>query len=180
MISKKLSSLASKALLPLTYTMAAKTTAVNHTLRVLFLALVLTSPLALTNPPAAHSQQVGTYTSDEPSYRAAFSIENNTGATIHYQVKWGKKHAWKSITLPSGSVENHTYPLGSDPTAKAPAPYVRFDKIAGDGNYTPQQYHMRFHATGYAGYGGQPNDTQPKRYFFQYGADGRSLDLFTR
>lgn len=154
-------------------------TSINKTIWVLFSALVLASSLVLITPPAAYSDEhepTGTSQADLPNYRAAFSIENDTGVTIEYQARWGKRNSWKSMTLPSGSVMKHTYPLGENPTAKVPAPYVRFN----DDNGTPKEYHLDFYAIGYAGFGPETNDTQPKQYFFEYDADGRNLDLFAR
>jgi hypothetical protein len=146
------------------------------------LALVLTTPaLVLTSQRIARSQEhVGTSCADCPNYSAAFSIENPTGVTIHYEVKWGASQAWKSISLGSGRTETHTYPLGQDRNGKAPSPYVRFDRIGGDGHFTPKEYHMTFHAIGYAGYGPKANDTLPKKYYFEFGADRKSLDLLAR
>jgi len=54
------------------------------------------------------------------------------------------------------------------------------NKIGGDGHFTAQEYRMRFYAVGYAGYGPKTNNTQPKKYFFQYGSDHKSLNLFAR
>ena len=140
------------------------------------LRTVLTLLLAVT----AGAQDVGTSCADCPNYSGAFSIENSTGVTIHYQVKWGESRPWKSITLNTGQVETHSYPLGEDPHAKVLIPYVRFDRIGGDGKYTPQEYRMHFFAVGYAGYGPGRANTKPKAYYFQYGADRRTLNLFAR
>lgn len=142
---------------------------------------VLAVALALTSPIVAGGQErVGTSCADCPNYSGAFSVENQTGVTIRYQVRWGSEHAWKSIALASGHIETHSYPLGEDPHGKAPAPYVRFDRVAGDGAVTPKEYHMRFHAVGYAGFGPTTNRAEPKRYFFKFAADGRTLDIFAR
>jgi hypothetical protein len=154
---------------------------INQTIRTVFLAIALTSPLALVNLPAAHSENVGTSCEDCPSYRGAFSIENNTGKTIQYQVRWGSNHAWKSITLRSGMKETHSYPLGENKNAKVPTPYVRFDGIGGDGSrVTLTEYRMSFYAVGYAGYTdvAHQNRMQPKRYYFEYASDRRHLNLF--
>lgn len=129
-------------------------------------------------PGLAQAEPLGSSCSDCPSYRGAFSITNNTGVPIHYQVRWGSKHEWKSITLQSGYQETHSYPLGEDKHARVPTPYIRFDRIGGDGGaVTWQEYKMQFHAVGYAGYGPKKNTTEPKPYVFRYAADGRHLDL---
>jgi hypothetical protein len=126
---------------------------------------------------AAFSEEVGTSCEDCPSYRGAFSIENNSGATIHYEYRWGDNHSWQRMTLHSGRVETHWYALGSDPHKKVPTPYVRFDRIGGDKGVTLKEYRMQFHAVGYAGYGAPRNETKPKRYAFRYAPNGRDLDL---
>jgi len=127
--------------------------------------------------PIAALAQVGTSCADCPNYRGAYSIENKTGTTIHYQYRWGDKHEWKRMTLASGVIETHSYPLGEDPHRQVPIPYVRFDRIGGDNNVTFKEYKMGFHAIGYAGYGPEKNKTQPKRYVFRYAANSRDLDL---
>ena len=142
------------------------------------LALVLTTPALVTTSMVAVAQ-VGTSCADCPNYSGAFSIENTSGVTIPYQVRWGNG-AWKQISLRSGHTEIHSYPLGENRAGKAPPPHVRFDRIGGDGKFTAQEYHMKFHAVGYAGYGPSTNTTQPKRYYFEYAADGRTLNLFER
>ena len=137
--------------------------------------------LALTAVTVASGQErTGTSRADLPSSRGAFSIENTTGVTIPYQVKWGEDGQWKSISLRSGHTETHSYPLGEERNAKAPRPYVRFDRIGGDGRVTLKEYHMEFHRVGYAGFGPNTNNTEPKRYYFKYAADGKSLDILAR
>ncbi|MEO8134241.1 MAG: hypothetical protein ABI831_09715 [Betaproteobacteria bacterium] len=123
------------------------------------------------------AETLGTSRADLPNYSAAFSIENTTRVTIPYQYRWGDKHPWKSLSLSSGRVETHTYPLGENPNGRAPVPYVRFDRIGGDNNYTAQEYRMAFHAVGYAGYGPNQNRAAPKQYVFKYAPDGKHLDI---
>ncbi len=117
--------------------------------------------LVLTIPATAGSQTVGTSRADAPNQTAAFSIVNNTGVTIPYQVRWGDTGGWTSISLRSGHTETHSYPLGEN--GRAPAPRVRYDKIGGDGAFTPQVFHMQFHAVGYGGFGAKTNNTGPKK-----------------
>ena len=126
---------------------------------------------------ATLAEDVGTSQADLPSYTGAFSIENETGALIHYEFRWGSNHAWKKMALASGRVETHTYPLGEDAKRKVPTPYVRFDRIGGDRSVTFQEYQMEFHAVGYAGFGPAENRAKPKAYAFRYAANGRDLDL---
>jgi hypothetical protein len=149
----------------------------NQMLKILTLQLAV----VLTGATIAHGQErVGTSCADCPNYNGAFSIENSTGVTIPYEYKWGDNHPWKRMSLRSGQIETHSYPLGDNRNGRAPRPYVRFDRIGGDGRYTPKEYHMEFHAIGYSGYGPKANNTQPKRYYFKYGADGKSLDILAR
>ncbi len=138
-------------------------------------ALVLSVPAVLVTTSVAESQErVGTSRADLPSYKGAFSITNQTGVTLHYQVKWGEKSAWKSIEVRNGVTETHSCPLEN---GRAPTPYVRFDKVAGDNRFTEQEYRMEFYRVGYAGYGAQANRSEPKKYIFKFSADGKRLDI---
>ena len=127
--------------------------------------VVLSLALVMTTAIAAGGQN--------PNSNGAFSIENQTGVTISYQVKWGESHPWKSIALASGRVETHSYPLEN---GKALTPYVRFDRIGGDGAFTPKEYRMGFYAVG----PGARTNSGPKKYFFKFAADGRTLDILAR
>jgi hypothetical protein len=127
--------------------------------------------------PIAAPAQVGTSQADLANYRGAYSIENTTGITVHYEYRWGNKSEWKKMALRSGAIETHTYPLGEDRNKKVPIPYVRFDRIGGDNSVTFQEYKLQFRAVGYAGYGPRENKTEPKRYVFRYAENGRDLDL---
>jgi len=57
----------------------------------LFFGGALAALIALV--PIAAPAQVGTSCADCPNYSGAYSIENTTGTTIHYQYRWGDKHA---------------------------------------------------------------------------------------
>jgi hypothetical protein len=141
----------------------------------LFFGGALAALIALV--PIAAPAQVGTSCADCPNYSGAYSIENTTGTTVHYQYRWGDKHEWKKMTLRSGAIETHSYPLGEDPNKRVPTPYIRFDRIGGDNSVTFLEYRLQFHAVGYAGYGPKQNKTEPKRYVFRYSENGRDLDL---
>src|SRR5262245_50897880 len=137
------------------------------------LAFVLTSPtIALS--------QMGTSCADCPSYKAAFSIENDSRVAIPYQYRWGDKGSWNDTTLQPGRVNTHSWPLGEDKHAKIHPPHVRFDKIGGDSEFEEQGYKLQFHAVGYAGYGPSKDNTEPKKYYFKYAPDGKHLDLHAR
>jgi hypothetical protein len=114
-------------------------------------------------PTATHSPAPANH----PSYRGAFSLDNSTGTTMHYQVKWGNGQ-WKSQTLQSGMTTTHWYPL--DDADRAPTPYVRFDRIGGDNAYTEQEYEMDFYKVG-------PGRPDAKGYVFRYASDGKHLDI---
>jgi hypothetical protein len=124
-------------------------------------------------------ERVGTSCADCPNYSGAFSIENVTGVTIPYQYKWGDG-AWKQMSLQSGHTETHSYPLGGNRNGRVPPPYVRFDRIGGDGRFEPKEYHMQVYAVGYAGFGPRAQRAEPKKYFFKYAEDHRTLDILAR
>jgi hypothetical protein len=145
----------------------------RHTLSMLALAFLLLIPAI-----AAAQEEVGTSCADCPSYTGAFAIENGTRTTLHYQVKWGRDHAWQSMTLEPGHTKTHSHPL--DGNQKAPAPYIRYDNIGGDGAFTAQEYHLAFRKVGYAGYGAPRNTATPKQYVFEFAADHRTLNLLAR
>jgi hypothetical protein len=134
----------------------------------------------LTSPTIALSEETGTSCADCPSYQAAFSIENETGVAIPYQYKWGEKGHWHNTRLESGRVNTHSWPLGEDKNAKIHAPFVRFDKIGGDAQFEEQDYRMEFYAVGYAGYGPNKANTEPKKYYFKYEPDGKHIRLLAR
>ena len=138
------------------------------------LALLLTTHLI-----ASAQERVGTSCADCPNYSGAFSIENPTGVTIPYEYRWGNG-PWKHMSLLSGHTETHRYPLGDNKNAKVPTPYVRFDRIGGDAHFTPQEYQMHFYAIGYGGYGAGANNTEPKKYYFKYADDHKTLDILAR
>jgi len=136
--------------------------------------------LVLTVPMITRGQDVGTSCADCANYSGAFSIENETGVTIRYQYRWGDKHPWKEMALASGRIETHTYPLGENRNTRVPTPFIRFDRIGGDHQFTAREYRVEFFAVGYSGYGARTNRAEPKRYYFKYAADGRTLDLLAR
>jgi hypothetical protein len=141
------------------------------------LAIVLAGATTISG-----QERTGTSQADLPSYNSAFSIENTTGVTIPYMVRWGNNSQWKRVFLQSGHTETHSFPLGQNRDGRAPTPYVRIDAHGGDGRHvTPKEYRMEFLLIEYAGHGPAVNKAGPKRYFFQYGGvDGKSLDLRAR
>jgi hypothetical protein len=139
--------------------------------------LALWAPtIFLSNAFSASAQDVDTSCADCPNYNGAFSIENETGVTLAYQMRWGERNPWKQFVLATGHIETHTYPLGEDKGKKIPIPVVRFDNGAGN----TIEYQMDFYAVGYAGFGPSANATQPKKYFFKFGPNHKSMNLFAR
>jgi hypothetical protein len=106
------------------------------------------------------------------TYSAAFSVFNNTGITIPYQIRWGNQQ-WQTYRLGDGQGLTHYYPLGDNPRGLAPIPHIRFDRIADGGHITDQTFRMEFYAVRNDGYG-----ARPKPYEFRYSANGRVLHIF--
>jgi hypothetical protein len=94
--------------------------------------------------------------------------------TIPYQFRWGSKDPWENEILRSGRKITHSHKLRS---GDAPTPYVKFDRVAGDGGYTTQVMEMDTTVVGYGGYGASSGSREPKRYYFDYDSTGRYLDL---
>jgi hypothetical protein len=108
-----------------------------------------------------------------------FLIENQTGVTIHYSIRWGKTRAWKDHTLKSGNTTTHSYPLGENRNAKIQPPYIHFTPVSGIP--AAKEYKLEFHAVGYAGFGAREDITKPKRYYFEYtGSNHAIFDLHAR
>jgi hypothetical protein len=111
----------------------------------------------------------------------AFSIDNNTGVTLYYQVRWGDG-PWVDWTLMNGWINRHWHPL--DSRGEAPTPQVRYDVIGGDGGFTEQIYDMEFYSVWNTSSGGLVNVrwdvTPPKAYYFRFSPDGRFIQLYRR
>ena|GEM_PF-1602861 len=148
----------------------------KHKLSIISLAALL---ILLAQIAAPAQEPVGYSCADCPSYKGEFSVENSTGVTLTYYVRWGNKSQWKEMRLENGHTMTHRYPLGYNRNTTVPTPYVRFDRIGGDGaNFTEQIYKMEFYAVMYGGFGpATRNTTGPKRYVFRYAPNGRDLDL---
>jgi hypothetical protein len=154
--------------------------------RTILSTIILASSIATIDIPTARSQPVGTSCEDCANYKGAFSIENSTGITIIYQMRWGKNNQWKTFSLASGRVMKHSYPLGESSSNKAPQPYVIFSQLVSGQSNTPvlpafysfvKEYTIRFRAVGYAGYGAPSNNNQPKAYYFKLNDDRKLVDL---
>jgi len=147
--------------------------------RILSIISLAAAVMLLAQITAPAQEPLGHTCSDCPYYKGEFSISNNTGVAINYSVRWGNQSQWKKMRLESGRRMTHRYPLGYNRNASAPTPYVRFDRVGGDGaNFTSQEYRMEFYAVRYGGYGPPTqNTTEPKRYVFRFAANGRDLDI---
>jgi hypothetical protein len=115
------------------------------TVKPLLLAWALT--LALLGPAAAGARAGG---------YALVTIENQTRAKVHYQLKWGKDGEWESFTLKPDYTRNHYVEL--DKKGLAPTPYVRFD----DGDGETETYALDF----YTSY--DPSSESGKLYLFRW------------
>ena len=151
--------------------------AIAKAARLPVLLALLATTILVSSASSAARQDVGTSCADCPNYNGAFSIENQTGASIAYQMRWGERNPWKQFVLATGHIETHTYPLGEDRGKKIPIPLVRF--APGSASNSPfVEYELDFYAVGYAGFGPNVNTTQPKKYFFKVGRG--KADLFGR
>lgn len=86
--------------------------------------LSLLAAIALVGPPT-----IGNASLTVDNGKARFVIHNNTGATIHYMLKWGASGDWQPKSVQPGWNKGHTYPL--DLNNRAPAPHIRFHNAAG-------------------------------------------------
>lgn len=108
--------------------------------------------------------------------RAAFSIENNTGVTIIYYVRWGNESRWEKKTLKSGTVNTHWSLI--DPFMVVPrTPYVKFDRIGGDDDFTAKEHWLRTNTIDPI-CSTKPNKGEPKPYVFRYSANGVDINLY--
>ena len=132
------------------------------------LTLLTVIALMLQSTQSARAQAVGTSCADCLNYSASFSIENQTGVTISYRIRWGEGGEWKNHTLESGRTLTHSFPLGENSKAKIAPPYINFTTTQ---NLAKEQ-RLEFHAVGSVGVPAGPARTEPKRYYFEY--DGPS------
>jgi hypothetical protein len=94
---------------------------------------------------------------------AQFTVENPTGNTIQYQVKWGNE-VWKSYAVQPHSNMRQWCPTNG--RGEVGGPQLRFDYVCGDTNTTNKTFNIDF-------------GWSPERfhYEFQYSADGKYLQL---
>ena len=126
--------------------------------------LLLASILAAGAPARAQS----TSCADCPTTNGELSIRNDTGSTLHYRIRWGS-HPWHDITLPTGHIETHTYPL--DAQRRAPAPVIRVDADMNPGRTDFREKELDFGAVEHLGYPQPGQRGSPVRYSFFIGRD---------
>jgi len=108
--------------------------------------------------------------------RAAFSIENRTGVTLIYYVRWGNNSQWEKKTLKSGYVNTH-WSLVDGIMGTSPTPYVKFDRIGGDGNFTAKEHRLKTYTIDPI-CSKRPKRGEPKHYVFRYSENGADLNLY--
>ena len=137
------------------------------------LAAILSATLPM--PRSVNAEIIGTSQADLPSLVGKLVIHNDTGVTQHYRLKWGQNGAEQVYTLESGRQYEHTHALNNH---KAPAPYLRYDYVAGDAGKTYKALHLAFGEAGYAGYGPRGYIDESVHYRFEYGANGKILNFY--
>jgi hypothetical protein len=90
---------------------------------------------------------------------AMITIQNQNDVPIHYEFRWGSGD-WAPTTIYPGTYVNHWYPL--DASGLAPIPSIRFDYLAGDGDYSAKEYSLDFFASNAQGF------DAGKLYSFRY------------
>jgi hypothetical protein len=138
----------------------------------LFAAIVY---VALLMTASAHAEEVGTSQADLPRLVGKFVIHNQTGVTLSYTLKWGRNGAAKVYALESGKIYEHRHSLENN---RAPAPYIQYDYVVGDGQKTYKTIELDFGKAGYAGYGPTGYIDEAFHYHFRYSPDGRLLNFF--
>jgi len=141
-------------------------------------ALLIVIALMLQSTQSARAQAVGTSCADCTNYSAAFSIENKTGMTISYRIRWGEAGDWKNHTLESGRTLTHSFPLGENPKAKIQPPYINFTTAQFLSLSTERR--LEFNAVRDANVPAERPSTEPKRYYFEYDGPSQLLNLKAR
>jgi hypothetical protein len=126
-----------------------------------YVAAIAMAVLVTTTGGEARAQHYG---------YAVVVIRNPTHGPVNYQVRWGQDGEWRAYSLGAGRYRYHYVPLSE--TGRAPAPYIVFDWVLGDGMYSPKQYRLGFYAAASPGY------AQGKKYVFRPSPDGNYLDLY--
>ena len=89
--------------------------------------------------------------------RQIFSIQNKTGFTLHYQIKWTEENEWKNTVVKQGNTMTHWY-TGSSENIPNDYPKIRFDYDASDSEFTPRIYPLKTY-TRNLGSGVPPNSS---------------------
>lgn len=104
-----------------------------------------------------------------------FSILNNTGFTVYYQIKWTESDSWEETGVKPGMAINHWHDGTSIISEKYPQ--IRFDYIANDGVSTYRKYKLETYERR-AGSNFKPSRKQDAReYHFEYNYITETLDI---
>jgi hypothetical protein len=99
--------------------------------------------------------------------RASFVINNPTSATINYTIEWSDGDM-QEVSLAPGESMAHSVTLNSQ--NRMPIPYIAFDFIGGDGQYSELRYELDAYTVS------NPHDG--KDYSFGYASNGTMLNLY--
>jgi hypothetical protein len=108
----------------------------------------------------------------QDTHYAAVTIANPTGATLHYQFRWGETGAWQSFSLPPGSRRLHTWEYDYANQNRSPVPYLRYDWIGGNAQFDEKVHRLEAYAVPARQFEGS------KQYYFRY-AGVRYLYLYS-
>jgi|GEM_PF-1498373 len=100
--------------------------------------------------------------------KRTFKIRNQTGVTVHYQIRWSNKENWKPYSFETGFVMTHR---SNGQHVPSDYPKIRFDHIAGDQMVTYRSYRLETVQLR------ENNDNAPT-YRFEFNQWGDRLDIF--
>jgi hypothetical protein len=120
-----------------------------------FALLVLTAGLANANTAAAGQW-------------ASFVIKNTSSVPINYTVEWSDGEV-EVVTIAPGDQLFHGVRLNA--WGLIPTPYIMFDNVAGDGQYSETRYELDAYVVDNPAIGG-------KGYSFIFASGGVALNLF--
>ena len=108
--------------------------------------------------------------------RHTFEIKNHAGFTVPYQIKWSANDAWQQYSLQSNLRRFHWWSGDNVPWGY---PKIRFDRIPGDGQFTPLVYQLST-LLRYFAHNHRDNLTSSdaETYVFEFDFWQNKLDLF--
>jgi hypothetical protein len=98
--------------------------------------------------------------------RASFVINNTSLVAINYVIEWSDGDV-QEVTLAAGESMAHSVTLNSQ--NRMPIPYIEFDCVGGDGDYTEARYELDAYTVS--------NPQNGKEYSFAYASNGVVLNL---